>query len=330
MKLLILGGTQFLGRHLVEQALAAGHQITLFNRGRTNPDLFAGQVEKVIGDRATDLNRLGGRRFDACIDPSGYLPGDLAAAGAELADQVNRYVFISSISVYPKFVEGMDESGELARLPADASSTEYDNQHYGALKVLCEQAIEDAMPGRVLQVRSGLIAGPYDPTHRFTYWPVRVEAGGQLLAPVGSDFPIQMIHAADQARWILHMLETDQMGVFNVTSDNGTYTLGDIIDTTRTLTGSTAEPVWVPSEFLLAENVGPWMELPLWLPDAALNMSRVSAAKAVASGLSLMPLKDIIDSTLQWYRQEPPREWPAGISAARECELLDAWARNAH
>ena len=330
MKLLILGGTQFLGRHLVEQALLAGHEVTLFNRGQTNPDLFAGQVEKVIGDRAGDLARLSGQRFDACIDPSGYLPGDLATAGTELADQVNRYVFISSISVYPNFVEGMDESGELASLPADASSTEYDNQHYGALKVLCERAIEEAMPGRVLQVRSGLIVGPYDPTHRFTYWPVRVQAGGQLLAPVGPDFPIQMIHAADQARWILHMLETDQMGVFNVTSDNGTYTLGDIIDTTRALTGSTAEPIWVPAEFLLAQNVGPWMELPLWLPDAALNMSRVSAAKAIESGLSLLPLKDIIDSTLQWYRQEPPRQWPAGMSVSRERELLDAWARNAH
>lgn len=330
MKLLILGGTAFLGRHLVEQALLAGHEVTLFNRGQTNPDLFAGQVEKVIGDRATDLKLLSNQRFDACIDPSGYLPGDLATAGAELADQVNRYVFISSISVYPRFVEGMDESGELDSLPADASSTEYENQHYGALKVLCERAIEEAMPGRVLQVRSGLIVGPYDPTHRFTYWPVRVEAGGRLLAPVGPGFPIQMIHAADQARWILHMLETDQMGVFNVTSDKGTYTLGEVIDATLALTGSNAEPVWVPGEFLLDQNVGPWMELPLWLPDAALNMSRVSAAKAVESGLSLMPLVDIIDSTLQWYRQEPPREWPAGMSAARERELLDAWAHNPH
>lgn len=325
MKLLILGGTVFLGRHLVEQAMSAGHEVTLFNRGQTNPDLYEGEVEKITGDRTTGLSQLAGRRFDVCVDPSGYLPGQLEIAGSALKDIVDRYVFISSISVYATYTEHLDESGQLHQLPEDVDKTTYEQKYYGAFKVLCEQAIEKAMPGRVLHVRSGLIVGPYDPTNRFTYWPVRVAKGGQMLAPSGPDFPVQMIHGADQARWILQMVQSDQMGVFNLTSDNGTYTLGEIIETARSLTGSDAEPVWVPSEFLLEKEVSPWMGLPLWLPDDLLDMSRVSARKAVESGLKLMPLKDIIQTTLDWFRDEPERDWPAGLPVDQERELILAW-----
>lgn len=325
MKLLILGGTKFLGRHVVEQALAAGHVVTLFNRDKTNPGLFAGEVEKVIGDRDTDLHQLSDRHFDACIDPSGYLPQQLEISGRVLKDVADRYVFISSISVYPRFVENLDESGELEVLADDVDRTVYNDQYYGAFKVLCEQAIEAAMPGRVLHVRSGLIVGPYDPTNRFTYWLERVSRGGQVLAPESPGFPVQMIHAADQARWLLKILESDRMGVYNVTSDNGTYTLGEIIDTAKRLTGSDAQPAWVSSEFLLAQEVRPWMGLPLWLPEAQLNMSKVSARKAVDTGMTLMPLEDIIQSTIDWFRDEPEREWPAGMPEDQEQRLLETW-----
>ncbi len=325
MKLLILGGTAFLGRHLVEVALRAGHEVTLFNRGATNPDLFAGQVEKVTGDRNSDLTRLAGQRFDACIDTSGYLPGALKSAGAALKDAVDRYVFISSISVYPQFPAGLNEAAQLAELPEGYDTTVYEDRFYGALKVACEREIEAAMPGRVLHVRSGLIVGPYDPTHRFTYWPARIASGGRFAAPVSARYPIQMIHAADQARWILHMLDIDQMGAFNVSSDNGSYTLGDVIQATRELTGSQAEPVWLPDEFLLDADVGPWMELPLWLPGDAVNMNRVSCTKALESGLQFMPLSRIIESTLAWHQRQPEQTWPAGLSAEREAQLLTAW-----
>jgi len=325
MKLLILGGTVFLGRHLVEQALAAGHEVTLFNRGQTNPELFEGQVEKIIGDRSRDLANLAGREFDACIDPSGYLPGDVEKSADALKDCVNRYVFISSISVYPDFTTDMDESAPTAELPPDADPETYDIAHYGPLKALCEQAIEKAMPGRVLHVRSGLIVGPYDPTNRFTYWPARIARGGDMLAPQGPEFPVQIIHAADQARWILQMLQTDQMGIFNVTSDNGTYTLGDVIAAGCRVTGAEVNPIWVPTGFLLEQKVAPWMELPLWLPDDMLDMSRVNAGKAYAAGLTLQPLDDTIRSTLDWYQQEPERDWPAGLAAEREQAVLTAW-----
>ncbi len=325
MKLLVLGGTKFLGRHVVEQALAAGHVVTLFNRGQTCPDLFAGKVEKIFGDRVSGLHQLSGRHFDACIDTSGYLPQQLEISGRVLKDVVHRYVFISSISVYPKYVENLDESGELEVLADNVDRTVYDSQYYGAFKVLCEQAIEAAMPGRVLQVRSGLIVGPYDPTNRFTYWAERVARGGEVLAPDGPDFPVQIIHAADLARWLLKILESDRMGVYNVTSDNGTYTLGEVINTAKRLTGSDAQPVWVSSEFLSAQKVQPWMGLPLWLPKALLNMSKVSARKAVDAGMTLMPLEDIVQSTIDWFRDEPEREWPAGMSEDQEQRLLEAW-----
>lgn len=329
MKLLILGGTVFLGRHIAEQALAAGHEVTLFNRGQSNPQLFDGEAEKVAGDRMQSLDRLAGRRFDACIDPSGYLPGQLEISGRMLGSLVDRYVYISSISVYPQFVANMDESAAVDVLPDDVDRTVYDERHYGAFKALCEQTIEAAMPGRVLHVRSGLIVGPYDPTNRFTYWPVRASKGGDMLAPVGPDLPVQIIHAADQARWILHMLASGQIGTYNVTSDNGTYTLGDVIDATTNVTGAVTNPIYVPSGFLFENKVAPWMEMPLWLPEGHTAMSQVSARKAVRAGLTLMPLTEVVRSTLAWYDMEPERDWPAGLAPDREAALLRAWKARA-
>ena len=323
MKLLVLGGTVFLGRHIVEQALLAGHDVTLFNRGQSNAELFEGQVEKIIGNRETDLGKLDGMSFDACIDPSGYIPGPVGSAARALKDRINRYVFVSSISAYSNYDHpGMDESAALAVLPEGVDQTHYDVEHYGPLKVMCEQAAEAEMPGSVLQVRSGLIVGPYDPTNRFTYWPARIAKGGQVLCPP-EDFPVQIIHAADQARWILHMLETDQMGEFNVISDQGTYTMGDIVNAAIKASGSNAIPVYASSEFLLEQKVGPWMEFPLWLPESHINMSLFNAGKAIASGMTLMPLEEIVSSTLEWFQGEPQRDWPAGLDETRERELLE-------
>ncbi len=323
MKLLVLGGTVFLGRHIVAEALERGHEVTLFNRG-SNTALFAGQVEQVTGDRNEGFTALDARQFDACIDTSGYLPDQMDLAGRHFADRVDQYAFVSTISVYPKYFENLDETAPVAELPDDADASDYKDEFYGPLKVLCERRIEHWLPGRVLQVRSGLIVGPYDPTNRFTYWPARVAEGGDILAPCSAELPVQMIHARDQAVWILDMLQRKQAGIFNVTSDNGTYTLGDVINATIKITGVNAAVHYASSDFLQKNDIAPWMGLPLWLPEAAQNMSRVSAAKAAATGLNLRPLTDIINDTLNWYQQQPARDWPAGISREKEREVLAA------
>ncbi len=325
MKLLILGGTVFLGRHIVNEALAAGHEVTLFNRGKSNAEIFGDRVETILGDRSTDLDRLGVRYFDACIDPSGYLPHLVEAAARRLADHIERYAFISSISVYPQFHENLDESGTLDKLPDGVDQSVYEQKYYGAFKVLCEAAAEQIMPGRVINVRSGLIVGPWDPTNRFTYWPARVAEGGDMLAPAPPDLPIQFIDARDQAIWILDQLQKGGSGIYNVTGPPGRYTLADLISAANQVLGSDARAVWVDPDFLVQHEVAYWMGLPLWLPETAINMSRVCVDKALSTGLTLRPIEETIADTLDWYRSEPVRDWPAGISRETEQQLLQAW-----
>ena len=225
MRVLILGGTQFLGRHLTEAALEAGHEVTLFNRGRSNPDLFGDRVHTVRGDRDGGLQPLATLEFDACLDPSGYVPRLVGDSAKLLAERIGHYTFISSISVYPAFTPGMTEDSPLATLE-DPATEDVDGSTYGGLKVLCEQAAEAHLPGQVLNVRSGLLIGPFDPTDRFTYWPVRLAAGGEFAAPVGPDLPVQIIDARDQARWIIHCMEHGHTGTFNVTGRETTF--GDV------------------------------------------------------------------------------------------------------
>src|SRR5579872_4273010 len=216
MKLLILGGTVFLGRHIVEAALARGHEVTLFNRGQHNPDLFP-EVEKLRGDRNGDLAALQGRQWDAAIDTSGFVPRVVRASAEALANAVKHYTFISSISVYADFTKlGIDESSPVAKL-VDESVEEVTGETYGGLKALCEQAAEEALPGKVLIVRPGLIVGPDDQTDRFTYWPYRVAQGGEMLAPGRPAHQEQFIDVRDLAQWIVRMVEAGKTGVYNAT-----------------------------------------------------------------------------------------------------------------
>ncbi|MBI5876638.1 MAG: epimerase [Chloroflexi bacterium] len=327
MKLLILGGTVFLGRHIVDCALARGHEVTMFNRGKQNADLFP-QVEKLRGDRDGQLDALKGRRWDAVIDPSGYLPRVVRQSAELLADAVERYVFISTISVYADYkVNGIDESYPVAKV-ADETMEDI-GKAYGALKALCEQAVERAVPGRVLQVRPGLIVGPNDPTDRFTYWPVRVARGGEMLAPVGPDFPVQAVDVRDLALWTVQMTEQKQTGVYNATGPDYPLTMGTLLDASSAESGSDARVTYVPESFLLEQKVAPWSELPLWLPgkDNAGILS-VSVQKAIAAGLEFRPLRETVRDTLAWERTRPgetelPRR--AGMKPAREAELLAAW-----
>jgi 2'-hydroxyisoflavone reductase len=211
MNLLILGGTAFLGRHIVESALVQGHTVTLFNRGRTNPDLFP-QVETIMGDRKESLDALGRRQWDVVIDTSGYHPNDVCASATWLASHVGRYIFISTISVYADFSQpGIDENAPIARLDDPATAT-LSNETYGPLKSHCEDVVLEIYGPRSLIIRPGLIVGPHDPTDRFTYWPVRAARGGEILAPEGPQLPVQYIDARDLAACSAHRPNGEAVG----------------------------------------------------------------------------------------------------------------------
>ena len=229
MKILLIGGTLFLGRHIVDAALAAGHQVTLFNRGRTNPELYP-ELDGLRGDRASDLHLLDGGRWDAVIDTCGYLPHVVRASAERLRDRSEHYTFISSASVYADPVApGADEQAPLQTLD-ESQAREFRPENYGALKALCEQVLAETMPGRALVVRSGLLAGPHDQTGRLPYWIGRLAEGGAVLTPGSRERRVQLIQARDLADWILRMAEARRVGTFNVTGPRTRLTMGDVLD----------------------------------------------------------------------------------------------------
>lgn len=328
MKLLMLGGTVFLGRHLVEAALERGHEVTLFNRGQHNPELFP-EVEKLRGDRDGNLSALEGRRWDAAIDTSGYMPRVVQQSARVLADAVEHYTFISSISVYARFdAPGLDENTPVATLD-NPHVEEINGETYGALKALCEQAAEEARPGRVLALRPGLIVGPHDPTDRFSYWVQRVARGGEVLAPGQSERQVQIIDARDLAEWNLRMVEQGQTGVFNATGPDGVLTMGGLLDTCKAVTQSDASFTWADEAFLLEQGIAPWQELPLWMPGSEADLRsvlQVSIARATAAGLRFRPLADTVHDTYTWLTSRPTaHEWRAGLTSEREADVLTAW-----
>lgn len=326
MKILILGGTVFVGRHLVVAALSAGHVVTIFNRGQTNPGLFP-DVEEIHGDRTKDLGALAGRRWDAVIDAAGYLPRVVHMSVEALSASVDHYTFISTISVLANFREpGMDESAPLGRL-ADPTTEEVTGDAYGPLKALCEETVEAVMPGRVLVVRPGLIVGPDDPTDRFTYWPARIERGGEVLAPVGPELETQIIDVRDLAEWTIRMVEAKETGVFNATGPAAPLTLGEVFDTCRTVSGSDAQPLWVPEAFVTEMGIAPWMELPLWVGgnDQMAGFAKIDCRKAIAAGLTFRPLEETVIDTLAWDRRREGLSRKAGLTAEKEAAALEAW-----
>lgn len=325
MRLLVLGGTVFLGRHLVEAALAGGHDVTLFNRGQSNPGLFS-RLEHVRGERDGGLEALKGRRWDAVVDTSGFVPRVVRQSAYLLAGGTGFYAFVSSGSVYPLDSADRSETGPLVEL--DDPTSEDVSQHYGGLKALCEQEVVDVYGAAALIVRSGLIAGPHDPTGRFTYWTVRVPRGGEVLAPGNPGRQVQFIDARDQAAWILAMASAGRGGIYNVTGLMPPVTLGQVI----ALCGG-APVTWVSEEFLLEAKVRPYVEMPLWVPSSAgtLNMP---IERAVAAGLRFRPLADTIRDTREWALANPnPGARDAGgrvrrpstLTPEREAELLRAW-----
>ncbi|MGH2996271.1 MAG: NAD-dependent epimerase/dehydratase family protein [Gaiellaceae bacterium] len=289
MKVLILGGTLFLGRHLVEAALARGHEVTLFNRGRTNPELFP-EVEKLRGDRdGGDLSALRGREWDAVIDTSGYVPRVVLASAEALADSVGQYTFVSSASVYmPTAKLGVSEEDPVHELEDEAS--EDVETLYGPLKVACERGVERIFPARALVVRPGVVVGPHDPTGRFTHWVKQVARGGDVRAPRPPGARVQLIDAADLARWMLRMTERRLGGTFNAAGSEQTFT--EMLEACRTTAGSQARPVWVDDD-----------DLPLALDPARhpewAGFFAVSSAKARCAGLVTRPLQESARAVLE-------------------------------
>ncbi len=329
MNLLILGGTIFLGRHLTESALARGHTVTLFNRGNHAehfPPADYPTVEQLRGDRDGQLAALRGRRWDAVIDTCGYVPRVVQLSAELLADQVAQYVFISSISVYADFGQaGIDEHAALGEL-ADPTTEEVTGESYGPLKARCEVAAENAMPGRVLTVRPGLIVGPHDPTDRFTYWPARIARGGDVLAPGDPAQQVQFIDGRDLADWILRMVEMEQNGIYNATGPATPLSMGEFLATCQQERASDASLTWVPEAFLVDAEVGAFVELPLWVPQAMAGIEQVDCTKAIQAGLTFRPIAATIDATLAWHQtRTQPVTWRAGLSAEREAALLAQW-----
>ena len=318
MKLLLIGGTGFLGRHLVDAALERGHEVTLFNRGQRNPTLFP-DVEQLHGNRDGDFALLQGRRWDAVLDTCGYMPRVVGASALALAAATEHYTFISSISVYADFGRvGMDEGAAVSTI-ADSHVEEVTDETYGALKALSEQAALQAMPGRTLVIRPGLIVGPGDVTDRFTYWPHRVAQGGEMLAPGDPQQQTQFIDARDLAAWTVRMIEQRKTGTYNATGPDYALTMGRLLDQCKATTGSDASFVWVDDAFLTKNGV----ELPLYVPEAYIGFRTINCRKALDDGLTFRPLAETIHDTLVWKGKDA--EVKVGLKPTQEQEVLQKW-----
>lgn len=335
-KILILGGTAFLGPAIVDKALANGHEVTLFNRGRTNPELYP-ELEKLVGDRDGDLDALQGRDWDVCIDTSGYIPHMVKDSAELLRGHVDQYIFISSVSVYADFtIRGLNEQSPVATLTDEeiaAAQTMRDitGANYGALKALCEQEAEKAFAGHTCNIRPGLIVGPRDRSDRFTYWPVRVRRGGEVLAPGTPDTPTQLIDVRDLGEFVVRCLERETNGIFNATSKPLALTIGGMLDTCREVSGSDATFTWADAKFLEKHEVAPWSDMPVWVPLDGDDSGHpfVNVDRAVKAGLTFRTLDDTVAATLAWWDTVPQerRERPmrAGLTPEREAEVLQAW-----
>ncbi len=322
MKILVIGGTRFLGRHIITLARAMRHELTLFNRNQTNPGLFRRIAETIQGNRETDLDKLDGT-WDVVIDTCGYLPRIVRKSAEALKSKVGRYVFISSVSVYADFSKpGIDESYPVGKLAENTE--EITGETYGPLKALCEQTVQEVYGPDATIIRPGLIVGPHDPTDRFTYWPVRIARGGDVLVPDRPGAMTQIIDARDVAYFINHLINVNVSGVFNVTGNP--VTLNTIFETCKRISHSDAHFKWAPVEFLEKHHVEPWSDMPAWVPEAGENagISQVSIKQALQAGLTFTPLSKTIQDIYEWETERlPGSPLKAGLNPEREKELLE-------
>ncbi|RXJ00914.1 NAD-dependent epimerase/dehydratase family protein [Anaerobacillus alkaliphilus] len=326
MNILVIGGTRFIGIHIVDELLRKKHKVTLFNRGKTNADYFP-TVERIVGNRDDDLSMLTNNHWDAVIDTCGYVPRIVQKSATTLAPVSDMYVFVSSISVYRDFSQlNIDEQAEVTVLE-NSNTEEVTGETYGPLKALCEQEVEKAFPGRALIVRPGLIVGPYDSTDRFTYWPMRVARGGEVLAPGSKNAPVQFIDARDLAAYIVSGIEQKVTGIYNVTGPKETLTFEGFLSTCRSVLNDDVSFTWVDDQFLAKNEVGHWIEMPLYIPEAMSGMLAANIDKALSTGLSFTSLEKTIQDTYQWdvERNIPVSDRKAGLAAEKEAVVLNAY-----
>lgn len=320
MRLLVLGGTAFLGRAVVEAALARGDTVTLFNRGRTNPGLYP-EAERLLGDLGSNLEALRGRTWDAVIDLDPVtLPRHVRRYAALLDQATDRFVFVSTISVYSDVSQPIDERSPVSQ-PPDPEPDEFVEEEYGGLKVGCERAVRTVFGDRCAIVRPGLIAGPHDPTDRFTYWPRRLAEEGDVLAPGSPTQPLQLVDVRDLGAWLVALAGSDANGVFNATGPAEPLTLGEALDRIGAAVGFNGRLVWVDDGALAEAGVRPWSQLPLWLPGAEYDgLLRADVTRALGAGLTLRPLEETARDTLAWSRDAG--EQRPTLAREREREIL--------
>ena len=342
LNILILGGTGFTGPEQVNYALSRGHHVTLFNRNRTRPDMFKGKVDQLIGDLGTDTSALQGKKFDVVIDNPTTAPAWVRNVAQYMKGNTGHYIFISTISVYPdNGTPNADETAPTTPLPDSLDPYTLDRQnfgrYYGALKSRSEKDVQENYPGIFTIIRPGLIVGPLDRTDRFTYWPVRVEKGGEVLAPGAPNDVTQFIDARDIAEWTIRMAEAGPKqagGIYNATGPRQPLPMGEFLEACKQVTHSDARFTWVPWSFLAEQKIRPWRDMPTVVPPEGemAGFSRRNIERAVAKGLTFRPLAVTIKDTLDWHKTRPQEDRDkldagavSGISAAREAEVLAAW-----
>lgn len=343
LRILILGGTGFIGPDEVRYAVARGHKVTVFNRGKTHPGILPPGVEQLVGDRSTgQLDALKKRQWDVVIDDPTTVPKWVRDVGAILKGNIDRYIFISTISVYGDIAKaGADEATPVEQYHgADAMKETRDSviaSHfalYGPLKALSEKEAEKWFPGKTLIIRPGLIVGPGDETDRFTYWPVRIDRGGEVLAPGDPSDPVQFIDARDLAEWTVRMAEKEATGVYNATGPAQRLTIGSMLEEIRSALGAKATFTWVPATFLEKEKVSPWSDMPVWVPPVGSDagLGQISNRRAIEEGLTFRPLAETARDTLAWFKSQPPARQAklrAGLTKEREAEVLADWHKQA-
>ncbi len=324
MKILIIGGTVFLGRHLVTAATAAGHEVTIFNRG-THQLADQNQIERVIGDRNHNLNLVSEMAWDAIIDTCGMDPHVVTRSSNELNAVCSKYVFISSISAFANFEKaGMTEKDPAKLLPEGAE------QDYGSRKAACEKVVNDAFGERALIIRPGLIVGRYDPTDRFTYWPHRIRQGGKVLAPGRAERRVQFIDVRDLSEWTIRLIEAQLHGTFCATGPGFNLAMKELLRQCKNESGSKAEIIWVSDQDLASADVTPWTELPLWIPETDSEYAgfmQIDCIKAQNKGLSYRTVAETVSDVLAWDATRPPlATLKAGLTPEKEQELLNRFA----
>lgn len=328
LRVLILGGTGFIGPHFVATLRAAGHRLTLLNRGKRNPELFP-DIESLVGDRNGQMDAIKGRDWDVVIDNSGYTLKQVKLSTDILKGHARHYIFVSSISAYADLTPvGIDEDYKLATLE-DPNVEEITDASYGGLKAICEKTVEQAFGENSAIIRPTYIVGPGDPTDRFTYWPVRVAKGGEMLAPGTPRDPIQFIDVRDLAEFMRGCVEQRFSGSYNACNPPGAVTMGDLLDASKRISGANTKFVWAPIEFLEKHKALEGLEVPIWSPPVGefAGAALISSARAVAKGLRFRPLETTVRDTLAWHESRPAEQQQklrAGFSPQREAELLQA------